>query len=119
MLKLAKAGAAAETDTTLTTNENTRHFLGTFARNGDILYSLIGSFNSATITLQVSYDGGSSFATYAAPDATGTLANVTHTAPGNFSVWAPGQLLRFACTSGTSPDIDIQIAGDVTLMDKT
>lgn len=119
MLKLAKLGAVAETDTTLTTNEYTRQFTSNFVKNGVILYSITGTFNSATITLQVSYDGGANFVTYAAKDATGTVANVTYTAACNDCVYGPGQLFRFACTGGSSPDIDILVGGDVTLLAKT
>jgi hypothetical protein len=118
MLKLAKAGAAAETDTTLGANENTRHFTSHFTKNGVIEYAIMGTFSGQTVTLQVSYDDGDNFVAYAAKDPTGTVANVTYTAACNDTIYAPGQRLRFNCSNGGSPDIDIQVGGDVTLYDK-
>ena len=119
MPKLAKQGAAAETATALTTNEYTRNFSSNFVKNGVIEYSIAGTFNSATITLQVSYDGGANFVTYAAKDATGTMANVTYTVGGHDCVYGPGRLFRFACTGGSSPSINIEVNGDVVLFPKT
>lgn len=119
MLKLAKAGAAAETDTTLGANEYTRHFHCPFAENGVVLYALMGDFSGQTVTLQVSYDKGANFATYYAKDPTGALAAVAYTAAANDCVYAPGQLFRFFCSNGGTPDIDIQVDGDVALLPKT
>jgi hypothetical protein len=115
MLKLAKAGAARETDTALGANEYTQEFLGAFAKHGVILYSLTGTFSAQTVTLEVSYDNGTTFVTYAAKDPTGTVANVTYTAACNDSVYGPGQTFRFHCSNGGSPDIDILVGGDVML----
>jgi hypothetical protein len=119
MLKLAKAGAAAQTDTALGANEYTRQFRSEFARNGIILYSLTGTFSAQTVTLQVSYDNGANFVTYAAKDVTGAVADVTYTAACNDCVYGPGQLFQFHCSNGGSPDIDILVGGDVVLLDKT
>lgn len=119
MLKLAKAGAAAQTDTTLGANEYTRHFRSEFARNGIILYSLTGTFSAQTVTLEVSYDNGATFVTYAAKDATGTVAGVTYTAACNDCVYGPGQTFRFHCSNGGTPDIDILVGGDVVLLPTT
>lgn len=119
MLKLAKAGASAETDTALGANQYTRHFKSDFVRNGVILYAMTGDFSSQTVTLEVSYDNGSNFVTYAAKDATGTIANVTYTDDCNDTVYGPGQVFRFHCSNGGTPDIDIFVSGDVTLLPLT
>jgi hypothetical protein len=119
MLKLAKAGAAAQTDTALGANEYTRHFKSDFARNGVILYALTGTFSSQTVTLEVSYDNGATFSNYAAMTPAGLFADVTHTAAANHCIYAPGQLFRFHCSNGGSPDIDILVSGDVNLLPTT
>lgn len=116
MLKLAKAGAAAETDTALGSNEYTRHFKGVFGRNGVILYALTGDFSAQTVTLEVSYDNGLNFVTYVAKDATGTPASVTYTDDCNDCVYGPGQTFRFHTSTGGTPDIDILVGGDVALL---
>ena len=122
MIKLAKAGNAAETDTALGANGYTRHFKSEFARNGIILYSLVGdgtAFSAQTVTLEVSYDGGTTFVNYAAKNAAGTVADVTYTAACNDCVYGPGQTFRFHCSNGGTPDIDILVGGDVVLLPKT
>lgn len=117
MIKLAKQGGTDETDTALGANEYTKQFIGTYAKNGMILYALTGDFSAQTVALEVSYDGGSNFVAYVAPDATGTPAAVTYTDDCNAGVYGPGQIFRFHCSNGGTPDIDIQISGDVALRD--
>jgi hypothetical protein len=119
MIKLAKAGAAAETDTALGADEYTRHFGSDFARNGVILFGLTGTFSSQTVTLQVSYDGGTTFVDYVAKDSTGTPATVAYTVACNDCVYGPGQVFRFHCSNGGTPDIDVLLGGDVRLYPKT
>lgn len=119
MPKLAKQGAAAETDTALGANEYTRHFRSHFVRNGVISYGMTGDFSGQTVTLQVSYDNGSNFVTYVAKDATGSPAAVTYTDDCNDCIYAPGWVFRFFCSNGGTPDIDFFVEGDVALLDKT
>ena len=119
MLKLAKAGATAETDTALGANEYTRHFASDFVKHGVILVAATGDFSSQTLALQVSYDNGVNFVPYIAKDATGTAAAVTYTDDCNDTIYGPGQVFRFHCSNGGTPDIDIQVAGDVRLFPKT
>ncbi len=114
MLKLAKANAAPETDTALTTNEYTREFTSHFCRTGMIVVSFAGTFGGATLTLEVSYDGAN-FVTYAA-EKDGSVANVTFTEVQNFCIYGPSQVFRFHCTGGSGTDIDIFVSGDVSLM---
>ncbi len=79
----------------------------------------VDDYSSQTVTLQVSYDKGANFATYYAKDPTGALAAVAYTAAANDCVYGPGQLFRFFCSNGGTPDIDIQVDGDVALLPKT
>lgn len=111
MQYLAKAGNDIGSETALAAGETTRSFS---VISGIALYTLEGTFDSETVTMQMSPTGPAGyFSTYVAKDVTGTPAAVTYTEPCSDLVFAPGQTFRFTMSSnGGTADVNILVSGD-------
>lgn len=126
MIKLAKSGQAAETDTTLGISSSTKKFL---VQGGVALVSCTGTFSTCTLTVKASADGknGTFFSYYSdGPAGTPEVRTITATEVPNtssifsFAVLGPGQVYRIdSDSSGSGVDVDIFVSGDVRIYEDT
>jgi hypothetical protein len=126
MLKLAKSGSAAETDTTLGISSSTKKFL---VQGHCALISATGVLSTNTMTVKASADGkNGTFFTYMSDGTSGTpearTITITEvpdaTSIFSFVVYGPGQVYRIDSNDqGSGVDVDFRISGDVNIYEDT
>ena len=109
MRNLPKSTAADDTESTLAVNDETRTFtVGT----GWWMFSINGTWDSATVTLKVSSNGlpSGTFREYAVKDEAGTLTDQTFTDDIHHVYLSGGDCFRFDVTGAGTTDLDIKVA---------
>lgn len=117
LLALASTGALAGKPCTTCTDQATSLVSGTFTGTGNgTSIVMVGPFNfelsgtwSGTITLERSFDGGTTFVS-AAMDTSGTASSYTTNVSLVVNEWEPGVIYRARCTAYVSGTVAYRIS---------